>query len=62
MTSEELNESAFPEMATMMDMLAANRTIAADSALAAFVEIIKNRLVCAWEASENLAESALLPS
>ncbi len=62
MTSEELNDTVFPEITIMLDMLEAHPTIEADCILGAFVHIVRQRVICAWEASESLAETALTPS
>lgn len=58
MTADELNETAFPEIACLLDLLAEHPKVAAEGTLYGAVETIKRRVIAAWEASESLTETA----
>ncbi len=62
MTTDELNETAFPEIACLLDLLSEHPSVAADGTLYGAVAVIKRRLCAAWEASEHLFETAQQPS
>lgn len=57
MTADELNGTAFPELACLIDLIAAHPTVASDGTLGASVSVLKARLIAAWEASESLADA-----